>query len=294
MLPLRPLGRTDLTTTALGFGAGHIGSPDMPDAEAGRLLNEVLDLGITLIDTAPGYGLSEARIGEFIRHRRAEFTLVSKCGYGVPGVEDWTPEAITQGVDQALQRMGTERIDVMLFHSCPAQVLNREGLVDALERARREGKVGAVGYSGENDDLAAALGTQRMDVIETSVNAFDQRGLAWAVPQAAERGLGVIGKRPLGNAPWRYGDRPVGQYAEEYWMRMHAMQLDLQGMEWGEFALRFAAYQPGVSTVIVGTGNMVNLRRNVEWVDRGPLPDALLAHAQDAFKAHDQGWVGQI
>jgi aryl-alcohol dehydrogenase-like predicted oxidoreductase len=106
--------------------------------------------------------------------------------------------------------------------------------------------------------------------------------------------MGVIGKRPLGNAPWRYAERPVGNYAETYWTRMQAMNLDLEGMAWGEFAVRFAAYQPGVGTVIVGTGNLHNLRQNVEWVDLGPLPDHLVEAAKRAFAAHDQGWVGQI
>jgi aryl-alcohol dehydrogenase-like predicted oxidoreductase len=294
MLPIRPLGTTELTASGLGFGAGHIGSPDMADAEAGRLLNEALDLGITLIDTARGYGLSEERIGQYVSHRRAEFTLVSKGGYAVEGCEDWTPAAITKGVDDALRRLATERIDVMLFHSCPRDVMFREGLIEALERAQREGKVGSIGYSGENEDLDAAIASGRFEVIETSVNVFDQRGLSGPIPAAAGRGMGVIGKRPLGNAPWRYAERPVGNYAETYWTRMQAMNLDLEGMAWGEFAVRFAAYQPGVGTVIVGTGNLHNLRQNVEWVDLGPLPDHLVEAAKRAFAAHDQGWVGQI
>jgi aryl-alcohol dehydrogenase-like predicted oxidoreductase len=294
MLPRRPFGNTGLTVSALGFGAGHIGAWEMSEDDAGRLLNAALDVGINLVDTARGYGLSEERIGRHLARRRDEFVLVTKGGYGIEGVEDWTPEAITRGVDEALGRLRTDRIDVMLFHSCPTDVLMRPGLIEALERARDSGKVGLIGYSGENEDLAAAIGTGRMGAIETSVNVFDQRGLSGAVADAAARGLGVIGKRPLGNAPWRYAERPVGDYAETYWARMRAMDLDLGGLAWGEFALRFAAFAPGVGTVIAGTGNPANLRQNAEWVARGPLPDALVAAARAAFAAHDQGWVGQI
>lgn len=293
MLPVRPLGG-QLTTTALGFGAGHIGSPEMSEDAAGTLLNRAIDLGITLVDTARGYGLSEERIGRHLAHRRGDFRLVSKCGYGIDGVEDWTPECVRRGVEEALRRMNTDYLDVMLFHSCPREVLLREGLIEALERARAEGQVRAIGYSGENEDLAAAVATGRFDVIETSVNVFDQRGLAGPIAEAAARGMGVIGKRPLGNAPWRYASRPHGNYAEAYWTRMQAMALDLGGMAWGEFALRFAAYQPGVSTVIVGTGSTHNIWQNVEWVRQGPLPDAMVEAAREAFRTHDRNWIGQV
>jgi aryl-alcohol dehydrogenase-like predicted oxidoreductase len=293
MLPVRPLG-AQLTTTALGFGAGHIGSPEMSEDAAGTLLNRAIDLGVTLVDTARGYGLSEERIGRHLAHRRGDYRLVSKCGYGIDGVEDWTPESIRRGVEEALRRMNTDFLDVMLFHSCPREVLLREGLIEALERARAEGQVRAIGYSGENEDLTAAIATGRFDVIETSVNVFDQRGLTGPIAEAAARGMGVIGKRPLGNAPWRYESRPVGNYAEEYWSRMQAMNLDLGGMPWGEFALRFAAYQPGVSTVIVGTASTHNIWQNVEWVKQGPLPEALVEAARKAFRTHDQNWIGQV
>lgn len=293
MLPIRPLG-PHLTTTALGFGAGHIGSPEMSEDAAGTLLNRAIDLGITLVDTARGYGLSEERIGRHLAHRRGDFRLVSKCGYGIAGVEDWTPDSVSRGVEEALRRMNTDYIDAMLFHSCPREVLLRPGLIEALERARAEGKVRAIGYSGENEDLEAAIATGRFDVIETSVNVFDQRGLTGPIARAAARGMGVIGKRPLGNAPWRYADRPHGNYAEEYWTRMKAMDLDLRGMAWGEFALRFAAYQPGVGTVIVGTGSTHNIWQNVAWVNQGPLPDDMVEAAREAFRTHDQNWLGQV
>jgi aryl-alcohol dehydrogenase-like predicted oxidoreductase len=292
MLPVRPLGSTSLSASVLGFGAGHLGGLD--DADAARMLHGVLDLGITLIDTAPGYGPSEAMIGRHLGDRRDAFTLVSKCGYGVDGVEDWTPECVTRGVDQALARLRTDRLDVMLFHSCPKEVLGREGLIDALEAAKRAGKVRAIGYSGENEDLEAAIATGRFDVIETSVNMFDQRGISGAVASAAARGMGVIGKRPLGNAPWRFADRPIGQYAEEYWARMKAMGLEPFDMPWGEVALRFAAYQPGVSTVIAGSSRLENMRENAEWVAKGPMGPAVVGKLRRAFEANDRGWVGQI
>ena len=84
------IGRAGLVVPPLGFGAFKIGrnqgvkypNPyDLPDtAEVERLLNSVLDLGCTLIDTAPAYGVSESRIGQAIGHRRSEFVLSTKVG----------------------------------------------------------------------------------------------------------------------------------------------------------------------------------------------------------------------
>ena len=290
----RALGQTGLTVSVLGFGAGHIGSPELEEDEVGRLLHGALDRGITLIDTARSYGLSEARIGRHLAHRRDEFVLVSKCGYGITGVEDWTPACITAGIDAALDLLRTDRLDVMLLHSCPRDVLARDGLLAALERAVTAGKVRVAGYSGENEDLAYAVATGCFGVIETSVNLFDQRGIDTVVAEAVRRGMGVIAKRPLGNAPWRFAERPHGHYAEVYWERMHAMAMTPGQLSWDELALRFAAFQPGVAAAIAGTARLDHLIQHVAVVQEGPLPDLLVADLRDRFRTHDRDWAGRI
>ena len=86
----RSLGQTGLALSTVGYGAFKIGRNqkikyaqpfDLPtDDEADRLLNAVLDLGVTYIDTAPAYGLSERRIGRSLAHRANEFVLSTKVG----------------------------------------------------------------------------------------------------------------------------------------------------------------------------------------------------------------------
>lgn len=71
----RAFGGTGLVVPALGFGAMQAGSPLLPDDAAGRLLHQALDLGLTLIDTARSYGLSEERIGRHLARRRG-----GRCG----------------------------------------------------------------------------------------------------------------------------------------------------------------------------------------------------------------------
>jgi aryl-alcohol dehydrogenase-like predicted oxidoreductase len=109
----RSFGDTGLSVTPLGIGAIHLNDGRVSEAEAGRLLNQVLDAGVNLIDTARGYGLSEARIGRHLAHRRQEFVLSTKVGDGIPGVADWTGDCIAAGVDAALACMRCGHLDLV-------------------------------------------------------------------------------------------------------------------------------------------------------------------------------------
>ncbi len=291
----RSLGNTGLQVSALGFGAGPVGdAAALSEKEAEKLLHGVLDTGINLIDTAPSYGSSEERIGRHLQGRRGQFVLSTKCGYGVPGVEDWTGPCITQGIELALRRLRTDVIDVMHFHSCPVDVLERPGVVEALTRAVEQGKVRVAAYSGDNHALEHALNMGRFGSIQVSVNLFDQRAIDWGIARARERGVGVIAKRPLGNAPWRFWERPEATDVALYWDRMRQMSLEARGLDWSELALRFAAFVPGVASCIVGTTKVENLLRNVRSLEHGPLAPAHVNHIRDTFRRNDHGWDGQI
>ncbi len=290
-----PFGNTGLHVSRLGLGAGQVGDVRLEEAEAAHLLNLALDLGLNLIDTARGYSLSERRIGQHLARRRGEFVLSTKVGYGVAGHPDWTYGAVLHGLEEARQTLRTEVIDIAHLHSCDLAALQRGEVLDALDEAQRRGWIRARAYSGENEALAFAIHSGRFDSVECSVNVCDQRVLDNLIPEAQARGLGVIAKRPLANAPWKYTTQPTGQYVEEYWWRWTTMQPDLRGLPADEVALRFAAYQPGVSVIITGTANPANLRRNADLVARGPLPADHVADLRARFAAKDPGWwVGQV
>jgi len=290
----RDFGNTGLRVPILGFGAGHIGDPALPEEEVGRLLHGALDLGVTLIDTARSYGLSEERIGRHLSGRRGEFVLSTKVGYGVPGVPDWTGPVITAGVDAALGRMRTDHIDIVHLHSCPVEVLERGDVVAALHGAVAAGKVRVAAYSGDNAPLEWAIASGAFGSVELSVNLLDQRGIERALPLARERGLGVIAKRPAANAPWRFAERPAAQDIALYWDRWRALGLDSGPYDWTELALRFAVWQDGVACAIVGTSRLEHLRKNAELVAKGPLPTETVAAIRAAFRDHGAGWEGQI
>ncbi|WP_246580258.1 aldo/keto reductase [Deinococcus aestuarii] len=290
----REFGNTGFRVGVLGLGAGQVGAETLPEAEAERLLHRALDLGITLIDTARGYGLSEERIGRFLAHRRDEFILSTKGGYGVEGTQDWTPENIRRGIERALRRMRTDRLDIFHLHSCPLDTLRRDDLLAELDRAREAGLIRVAAYSGENEALAWAAESGRFGSLQTSVNVTDQWSLHHVLPGAAARGLGLIAKRPIANAAWQFTGRPVGQYAEVYWERLRTLRLDPGDLDWNEFTLRFSAFAPGVSSAIVGTARVENLERNAAAVEKGPLPAEVLERIEAAWAEHGQGWGGEV
>ena len=292
MPPPRRYGNTNIYIHPLGLGAAQIGNPQLDDADVGKMLNTAVDAGINLFDTAPSYGISEKRIGRHLAARRSEVVLSTKLGYGVPGVADWTGPCITAGIEQALKLLRTDYLDIAHFHSCPLQVLEQTNVIDALEAAKRAGKVRAMAYSGENDDLAWAVACGRFDGFMASLNICDQRIVQTALPAMKDKGF--IAKRAVANHPWRFAERPVGDYCEEYWTRWQAMGLDNRGLEWGEVSLRFALSFPGVSAAVVGTANATHLKHSLQWANRGPLPTEWVATLQAAFDRHDNDWTGQI
>jgi aryl-alcohol dehydrogenase-like predicted oxidoreductase len=296
----RPFGRTGLMVSPLGLGAGELGDPAQDDREVEAVLRGALDHGVTLIDTARSYGLSEQRIGRFLPAVRDSVVLSTKVGYGVDGVPDWTPECILLGIDHALGRLATDRIDIVHLHSCPIEVLARGEVIRALHTARAAGKLRCAAYSGDNEALAWAADSGAFDSLQLSFSLCDQHA-APVIARAAERGLGVIAKRSLANAPWRFAERPVGHEAELYWVRWRALWDDASGaallaggLGWDELALRFTAHHAGVSAAITGTRRLAHLTHNAELAARGPLPDPVVASIRDRFAAIGAAWPARI
>ncbi|MCX6169411.1 MAG: aldo/keto reductase [Ignavibacteriales bacterium] len=289
----RKFGNSGLLISILGFGAGEIGDLAVEDKNVNKILNFALDNGINLIDTARGYYASEDRIGKFISHRRNEFVLSTKVGYGIPGKEDWSYDCIISGVDEALSLLQTDFIDIVHLHSCSLEILRRGDAILALQNAVQSGKVKVAAYSGENDELKFAVESNVFQAIQTSFNICDQRKLENIFPTTIKKHIGVIAKRPIANAPWRFNEQPHGHYAEEYWLRWKKMHIDI-GIGWNEAALRFAAFSEGVNSCIVGTTNIEHLKQNIEIVSKGKLPEDIYLALRNAFIQNDDGWTGQV
>lgn len=289
----RPFGATGLTVSALGFGAMHLDSSRLDDPAAQALVREVLDVGITFVDTARLYRDSEERLGRFLRGRRDSVVLSTKVGYDVPGEVDWTAGAVRGGVERALRVLDTDVLDVVFLHGCDLATLERGDVVAALLACRDAGTVRVAGYSGEGAELQWAVASGAFGAVQTSVNLADQASLREVLPVAVERGIGVVAKRPLAGGMWRHESRPTGVYGETYWDRLRTTGLQPEVDDWPGTALRFAAFTPGVSTAIVGSSDPAHVREAVEAVSRGPLPDAERARWLDAFAPHAEEWPGE-
>ncbi|MFP4106343.1 MAG: aldo/keto reductase [Phycisphaerae bacterium] len=299
-------GRTDLEVTPLGYGSAEIGIGDVDQQQAGKILNAVLDAGINVIDTAACYGDSEVKIGKAISSRRNEYVLVSKCGHNRENMdlshEAWSPELITESVEKSLERLQTDRLDVVYLHSCDADKLDNQDMLDALVKCKEDGKVRFIGYSGDAAGAEKAVGMDVFDALETSVNFVDQQGLKRYLPTAHHRNLGVLAKRPIANGCWRGLDAFEGfyrDYVKTYVERLDKMALTPEKVgfdgSWAEMALRFTVHQEGVHTAIVGSTNPDHIRGNVQMVDRGPLPEPVVAEIEKLWDQHsDESWVGQV
>lgn len=290
----RVFGKTGLTVTALGFGAGPIGYLGTDQAQVSSIVNTLLDAGVNFFDTAAAYPGSEEALGRALGERRTLVTVVSKCGQAfedLPG-KAWSPEVITATVDRSLKRLRTDHLEVMLLHSCDLDVLQRGEALGALVKAQEAGKVRFIGYSGDNEKALFAAKLAEVSVIETSVNICDQANLDTVVPAARQHNVGVIAKRPIANSAWRAQLKGIYQeYAQPYRERFQDMNLRPAELgfaneaDWPEIALRFTLSQPGVHAAIIGTTNPDNARRNLQAAAKGRLPQEALGKLRTAFRS---------
>jgi aryl-alcohol dehydrogenase-like predicted oxidoreductase len=305
-LPTRTLGKTGITVSALGFGAAPTAFLKTEADATAKLVDQLLDAGVTLIDTATSYPGSEAFIGEHLSKRRKDFTLVSKCGGSRQSDttgEPWSAELVASSVDRALRLMKTDYIDVMLLHSCDLATLQKGDALGALVAARDAGKVKHIGYSGDNDAAGHACTLREVAVVETSINYVDQANIDLVLTPAHANKVGIIAKRPVANAAWKGSSDRAGiyvNYTKDYVRRHQSMALDISefgfsAAQWPEFALRFTLSFPEVSTAIVGTTNPANAMANLEHASKGPLEGAIVERVRAKFRSTtgSASWTGQ-
>ncbi len=274
----RQLGKTGFAVSVLGFGASEIGYQNVASGTVEKLLNGALDAGLNVIDTAACYDTSEELIGAAVGHRRSDYFLFTKCGHasGLP-VEDWTPAIVELSLARSLRRLRTDHVDLLQFHSCAAVTLRDDDLIAALVRVKKKGLTRAIGYSGDGADALYAVETGIFDTLQISVNIADQEAIDLVLPAAAAREMGVIAKRPIANAAWRFSRWRVGDYEKPYWRRLKLLNYDFirdYPKAAVETALRFTLSAPGVDVAIVGTTRPARWAENAAFADAGELPHA--------------------
>jgi aryl-alcohol dehydrogenase-like predicted oxidoreductase len=290
----RTLGKTGMQVSVLGFGGAEIGFENAPLADVERLLNSALDAGLNVIDTAAMYRDSEVLIGQAVAGRRKDFFLFTKCG--AAGGNAWSPANLIEDIDRSLRNLRTDHLDLLQLHSCSEELLRQGDVIEVVEKARAAGKTRFVGYSGDRSAAVYAIRGGRFDTLQTSVNVADQEAIDLVLPDAVKHNVGVIVKRPIANAVWRYAARPENWYHQEYWDRMQKLVYpwSKDPAAAAEMALRFTLGQPGVSTMIVGTKTPNRWQENAKTVAKGPLPKEEVEAIHNRWKqVAGANWVGQ-
>ena len=280
-LPMRVLGRTALEVSILGHGAEALGR-DRRSFEA-------------LIEF-PKRGLAEF-IGKAISRRKSEFTIVTKCGWTRDWSPAWSPPELANAIDQSLRDLKIDGLDVLLLHSCSLDDLKRGESIRVIQKAQRDGKARFIGYSGDNDALKWAVESEVFDVVECSFSILDQ-GNALHIAEAQRRNLGVMIKRTLANAVPGRSEKPRSEYAAQYWPRWQEFRAALQPqfiqpeIDWLDTALRYAAFWPGVTSVLVGSSHADHMLAHLQNLAKGPLPDPTRAALLEAYSKVGLNWPG--
>lgn len=278
----KQLGRTGLEVTQLGYGSMGLRGPKtwgvrvVSEEDSHDFLNGVLDAGINFIDTAPDYGISEARIGRALHARRSEFYLATKCGCDYTQHEDhieinhvWTKDIVKDNLETSLQRLQTDHIDLLQFHGGEAETLQREGLIDLLVQFRDQGMVKHIGASSSLPQLPALIELGVFDTFQIPYSCLAPQHND-LISQAAESGAGIIIRGGIAQGgPDAEIQRPA---LNDVWTRAKLDELLVDGMTRAELILRYTLSHPHCHTVIVGTCNTAHFAENIAAATKGPLP----------------------
>src|SRR6202163_1219895 len=176
-IPLRPLGRAGVKVSALGLGGHHLGDLKTVD-EAIRLVHEAVDAGITFYDNCWEYwnGRAEDWLGRALEGRRDKVFLMTKvCTHGRGA------GLALKMLDESLRRLQTDHLDLWQIHGMgfdndPELFIRPKGAAEALDLAKRQGKVRYVGFTGHKDPaihLKMLATGFPFDAVQMPLNAFD-------------------------------------------------------------------------------------------------------------------------
>jgi predicted aldo/keto reductase-like oxidoreductase len=201
----RPFGRTGIPVSILALGGWHLGLPKT-ERDSTRLVHAAIDRGITFMDNAWDYneGVSEIRMGKALVGRRDKVFLMTKCC-----THGRDARTAMKQLEESLRRLKTDYLDLWQIHEVifddePARYFARGGAIEALDRARQQGKVRFVGFTGhKNPDLHLEMLAHDypwdscqlpLNCFDGSFRSFEQRVL----PELNRRGIAAIGMKSFG------------------------------------------------------------------------------------------------
>lgn len=294
-----------------------------------RVVARAIELGITYFDTAQAYGdgTSEANLGHVLEELDADVVVGTKVALTAEQMTH-IDEAVPAAVETSLRRLRRERIDLMQLHNRVVAERQPErgwvsvedvaAAVDAFRALQAEGRIRAWGINGlgETGSLHRAIATTEPHTIQTCYNllnptagretpeGFPFQDYGQLIDRAVERGIGPIAIRVLagGALAGTSARHPVGadsvspiatsdHYEEDVRLaqRFRFLVEDGYADSLVEAAMRFAIGKEELSTALVGISSMDQLEQAVEYVERGPLPQAALARLTEVWGEMGEG-----
>jgi uncharacterized protein len=254
-IPRKLFGRTKDKVSVIGLGGYNLGdAPSLKEAIA--IVHEAIDAGVTFFDNAWEYhdGKSEEWMGQALKGRRDKVFLMTKvCTHGRDkkvGLEQ---------LEQSLKRLQTDHLDLWQIHECvydndPERHFAKGGVIEALDAARKAGKVRYVGFTGHKHPaihLKMLSHDYPFDSVQMPLNPFDASYRSFqkqVLPEVNKRGIAALGMKSLGG-----NGQPI-----------------LKGVATVDEALRYAISLP-VATTISGIDSLAVLRQNLA-IARGFKP----------------------
>jgi aryl-alcohol dehydrogenase-like predicted oxidoreductase len=293
----RQLGRTGLTVSEIGYGAWGIGGSMWLGAredESVAALHRAIELGVTFVDTARGYGESERIVGRVLRDHPDVLVatkvppknFVWPAPSGLDPAETFPGDHIRQSLETSLAASGLEAFDVLQFHVWSDDWVGRGDWLETIADLRQEGKIRFFGVSINDYQPENALELVRsgaVDTVQVIYNAWHQQPEEQLLPACAEHGVGVIVRVALdeGGLTGRVtagSTFPDGDFRNSYFGGDRAAQVEqhvdalvtdlgISTDELPDLALRYVLDQPAVSTVIAGMRTVRNVERNAATSD---------------------------
>jgi L-galactose dehydrogenase len=265
-LPLqhRPLGKTGLFVSPIGFGASPLGDVfgAVPQQQGRAAVHHAIDTGINLFDVSPYYGLTlaEDRLGDALLGRRDEVVLATKCGRYGSSEFDFSADRITREFEASLRRLKTDYVDLLQVHDVEfgsiAQIIDQT--LPVMRKLQEQGKVRFIGVTGYWPGLLAEILAQTP--VDTVLNYCHSNLLMddmdrELTPAAVARRVGLLNASPLhmgllsgGNVPdWHPAPKTVKQAAAS----INAM-CARYGQHPATVALRYSLQHPDVVSTFIG------------------------------------------
>lgn len=201
----RILGKTGYEISEVSLGTWQLGngwSGDFDEASAEKTLETAMELGVNFFDTADGYsdGLSEKKVGEFVRKHRDKIYMATKCGRRLnPHVASgYNRENITRFVEDSLRNTGLDSLDLLQLHCPPTDVYYKPEVFEALADLKQQGKLRNYGVSVERvEEALKAIEYEGVATVQIIFNMFRQRPAELFFEQAKKKNIGVIVRVPL-------------------------------------------------------------------------------------------------